>query len=255
MRKEISFKNWEALSAYLDGELSEKERLKLENTFKEIPDLNFELEELKQVRDLIQNQPLIRSPRSFSLTQEMVGIRPLNRGVFNAYPILSSISVMASLLFVFVLIADLVVPKTGVSVQPAPLVYEAAPAEAQIQESLALESESSLIQPESSSASDEAVPSEDLAVGEEGLKMESSSEVQSEPLAKTVEEETVLRQAPNAGGEQSIVSDVFGYQPIIQANIRWLEISLLTLALLTGFGAYLFRRGNNRPNPRIRAPR
>lgn len=72
MKKAITEKDLEALSAYLDGALSEKERQRMASLLKERADLRQEFAALQRTRALLRSQPRIRAPRRFTLTPEMV---------------------------------------------------------------------------------------------------------------------------------------------------------------------------------------
>lgn len=109
MTKQISPHEWEALSAYLDKELSVKERTRLESRLQVQPELRQALEDLRRTRAILRSQPLLRAPRNFTLTPEMVGQRrPVRSGgglpVFN---FMRFASAFAAVLLVIVLIGDL----------------------------------------------------------------------------------------------------------------------------------------------------
>lgn len=73
---ELPERDRELLSAYIDNELSPNERAALEQRLAVEPLLRRELAELRAVRDLLRDQPWVTPPRSFTLTPEMVGVRP-----------------------------------------------------------------------------------------------------------------------------------------------------------------------------------
>lgn len=106
MMKQISSRDWEALSAYLDGQLTQKDRLRLEQKLQASSDLRLALEELSRTRTILRSQPALRAPRSFTLTPEMVGIRRERRPASRLYPAFSFVSALASLLFVVVLLGS-----------------------------------------------------------------------------------------------------------------------------------------------------
>lgn len=104
MMNQISSRDWEALSAYLDGQLTQKDRLRLEQKLQANSDLRLALEELSRTRTILRSQPALRAPRSFALTPEMVGIHRERRPAARLYPAFSFVSALASLLFVVVLL-------------------------------------------------------------------------------------------------------------------------------------------------------
>ena len=97
-------RDYEMLSAYLDGQLSSKEVAHLRARLQEDLQMQTALEELRMTRAALRSLPVLRAPRNFTLTPQMVGQRnPARRG---AYPAFGYASVVASLLLVFVLLAD-----------------------------------------------------------------------------------------------------------------------------------------------------
>lgn len=108
MTNKISTREWEALSAYLDKQLSARERSRLEAKLRESSELRQALQELQRVRTFLRSQPKMRAPRNFTLTPEMVGMRrrPVQRS--RAYPVFRLASVLATILFVLVLVGDFI---------------------------------------------------------------------------------------------------------------------------------------------------
>jgi hypothetical protein len=107
MTKQIPVREWEAISAYLDKQLSEKERVRLEARLKTSPELQFALEEMRQTRALLRSQPRLKAPRNFTLTPEMVGRKAKARPEPRSYLFFRFASAMATMLLVFVLLGDL----------------------------------------------------------------------------------------------------------------------------------------------------
>jgi hypothetical protein len=91
-----SFNDIEKLSAYLDGELSQDQKTRLVARIVKEPGLAKALEELRQVRALLQQTPRRRARRNFTLTPKMAGIRP---PVPRVVPALSWASAVAMILF------------------------------------------------------------------------------------------------------------------------------------------------------------
>jgi negative regulator of sigma E activity len=97
-------REYEQLSAYLDGQLSPKEVARLRARLQADPQMQTTLEELRLTRVALHSLPMLRAPRNFTLTRQMVGLRqPAHRP---AYPAFGFASLVTSLLLVFVLIAD-----------------------------------------------------------------------------------------------------------------------------------------------------
>jgi hypothetical protein len=101
----ISFRDIERISAFLDNELSQAEKSRLELRLSTEPELAVELEELHQVRTFLRSTPQHRVPRNFTLTRRMAGIKP---PVPRSVPLFSWASAVALLLFVFTLGGNLV---------------------------------------------------------------------------------------------------------------------------------------------------
>jgi anti-sigma factor RsiW len=108
MTTKISPKEWEALSAYLDGQLSSQERTRLESRLEASTELRATLDDLRQTRTLLRSQPRLRAPRNFTLTPEMAGLYGRRRPLPGAYPALRLATILASLFFVVVLAGNLV---------------------------------------------------------------------------------------------------------------------------------------------------
>jgi anti-sigma factor RsiW len=100
-----SFRDIEQLSAYLDGQLSQSMRTRLEIRIQSDPAFAAALEELRQTCALLRRTPQRRAPHNFTLTPRMVGIRP---PVPRLVPVLSWASAVAMLLFIFTLGTSLV---------------------------------------------------------------------------------------------------------------------------------------------------
>lgn len=123
MTKALNQRDLEALSAYLDGQLPQKDTRKLEGRLEKEVELQQALEDLRRTRQVLHMAPQIRRPRSFTLTPEMVGEKFFIPRGFNA---LRLVSVVASVLFVVVFSGDFLLNITaGRDVAFAPLAKEA----------------------------------------------------------------------------------------------------------------------------------
>ena len=109
MQKQISPKDWESLSAYLDGQQKPRERARLEARLHADSDLKAALVELQRTRSVLRSSPRLRAPRNFMLKPEMVG--QSTRANTRLYPAFRFASALASLLFVIVVLSDI----TGIS--------------------------------------------------------------------------------------------------------------------------------------------
>lgn len=115
MTTKISPREWEALSAYLDGALSFQERTRLEARLEENPDMRSALQDMRRTRAVLNSAPMLRAPRNFTLTPQMAGIRPGERPVSGAYPVLRLASLLATIFFLVVFVGDLAIR----TIQPA----------------------------------------------------------------------------------------------------------------------------------------
>src|ERR1035437_23724 len=124
-----SSRDLEQLSAYLDGQLSQSSRARLEIRIQSDSALASALEELRQTRTILRRTPQRRAPRNFTLTPGMAGIRP---PVPRLVPVLSWASAAAMLLFIFSLGAGLVGQLSfgAAATAPAPYAFGAGSAAA-----------------------------------------------------------------------------------------------------------------------------
>jgi len=134
MMREMTNREWEALSAYLDNELAPKERSSLEAQLKQDQDLRIALQELRRTRIVLRSQPKMRAPRNFTLTPEMAGIRTKSRPASRAYPFFRLASALATIALVLVLVGDFFTAKPAAlptSRSSAPIEAPMSPQEAQ----------------------------------------------------------------------------------------------------------------------------
>lgn len=102
MKKQISPRDWELLSEYMDRQLSPGKSARLEARLQETPELRSALEELQRTRTLLRNAPRLKAPRNFTLKPSMVPQRPPRR----IYPMFQMASAIASIMLVLVLVGD-----------------------------------------------------------------------------------------------------------------------------------------------------
>ncbi len=136
MTKKITTREWEALSAYLDGQLAQKERARLENGLREDQNLRMALDELRQTRTVLRSQPKLRSPRNFTLTPAMVGRRVQPRSTVPALPVFRLASVLATLMLVVVFAGDFLTNRQPAAISMsalAPAATEVSPFAAQVE--------------------------------------------------------------------------------------------------------------------------
>jgi anti-sigma factor RsiW len=100
-----SFHDMEQLSAFLDGELSQTEMARVETRLPTDRALAALLVDLRQARELLHRTPKRKTPRNFTLTPRMAGIRP---PVPRLVPALSWASAAATLMFFITLGTNLI---------------------------------------------------------------------------------------------------------------------------------------------------
>ena len=106
MTKQLSLQDLEILSAYLDGELTSQEQIRLEQSLGQRSDLQQALEELRRTRIILRSASHLRAPRNFTLTAEMVGrIKPARKPFF-AFTVLRFSSALATILLVLSVIGE-----------------------------------------------------------------------------------------------------------------------------------------------------
>jgi len=99
MNAQITPKEWQKLSEYLDGQLSPRDRSNLEQRLQTRPELREGLEELRRLRAVLRTVPRRKVPHNFTLTRAMVE-KPAAARWFNWVPALSLSSAMAAFLLV-----------------------------------------------------------------------------------------------------------------------------------------------------------
>jgi anti-sigma factor RsiW len=85
----------EQLSAYLDGQLEANESKRLESRLHSDPELASVLNDLRAARNILRKLPARKAPRNFTLTRQMVGLKP---PLPRAYPIFRFATAFTTLL-------------------------------------------------------------------------------------------------------------------------------------------------------------
>ncbi len=185
MTKELSRRDWERLSAYLDGQLSPRVQARLAARLEEDADLRAALENLRATREALRSLPALKAPRNFTLSPEMVS-QPKQKSM-PLVPIFRLASVLASLLFVIVVIGDVLGLGRGVGLmQPA--------MEAPVVEMLVEEEQEEVV---GVAAPTETAIAEDAAEEAREGEAEKATEEAEMPQAEAyVEEEEAEDQAP-----------------------------------------------------------
>ncbi len=155
-----STRDTEQLSAYLDGRLERSEAARLQARLGQDPQLRLELQELRATVRVLSSLPQIRPPRSFTLQPGAVNRR-------TAYPFLQLGTALATLSFLVVVGADLLMARAAAPALLASREFAAPAAEPELAvEAPALDQQLELA-PEATPAAEAAAgapaDSEDLA--------------------------------------------------------------------------------------------
>ena len=257
-------RNLEAISAYLDGELTGNDRERIERLLQEDESLQNWYEELRRTRSLLRSTPILRAPRNFYLTPEMAGYKA---GPNRAFPILRFASAFAALLLVLLFLGDLfVIP--GPVMAPARSVLVA--------ESVELEEEAAVMEAEVYPSQAPVAPAE-LLMQEAPVEGESAPQAaEDENISSSMDsvqpmEKSVPTQLPGSFGETDemlgdAAEDMVGAGIEIEPDasndllddeversldyryfVRVTEYALLIITLITGIAAFYFFRRKSSP--------
>ncbi len=102
-----NFREIECLSAYLDGQLNASEATKLESRLASDPELVSVLSDLRAARGMLQRLPKRKAPRNFTLTRQMVGLKP---PLPRTYPVFRFAAVFSSLMLILSLTVNVMSP-------------------------------------------------------------------------------------------------------------------------------------------------
>jgi len=148
MNQQLTRQESDALSAYLDNALNHRDRQRLETQLQARPELRAALHELRQTQTLLRQAPVLRVPRNFTLTPEMVGLRSRPP---RAYPVFQLAFTLASIFFALVIGGEVffrspaATPQTDLAMAPA---AESLMAEATAEDSLEMDTAQADIPPE-----------------------------------------------------------------------------------------------------------
>jgi anti-sigma factor RsiW len=124
MNRYLNDTDYELLSAYIDGELSAAERRMLEKRLTAEPQLQTELESMRQLKAALDALPLMAAPRDFTLNASMVQPAPAGRVLrWVSNPLFSAMSAAAA---VFMLIFGSLLLTSFPEMQPAPAAFDVA---------------------------------------------------------------------------------------------------------------------------------
>jgi len=190
------------LSAYIDDELSPRERAQLEQQLETDPALRRRLETLEETVTLLHELPAVSIPRNFILTPKDVDESEPNRTRATrrwVAPLLTAATTVTSLLFILVLAIDsLPINARWGSSAPSPAMdlQMEAPQAMQVEESAEVMVEKEEPVTEQSEALEKAVPQDSLSSGGEAELPAPLFEEEAPVEASDVEEELSVGAAP-----------------------------------------------------------
>jgi hypothetical protein len=256
MSPNLSTRDFEALSAYLDDQLPERERTRLEARLRTETRLQQALNDLDQTRRVLRAAPRMRAPRNFTLTPEMVPA-PAPRFL----PLVRFAFALASLMFVLSLAGNFAfAPLGGATTAALPAesveMQEEAPQALQMEaqeESLAVEEmveqedavgeaepADSQAVTESAAAAEEVLeaPAEDAARSGEAQDLAGAGETGEGAAAPGMDEAPTLKQQPTNLPEPGS-NAVKAAQP---AANRWIFSAIIFGLVAAASGGYLLVR-------------
>ncbi len=122
MKNRRSMHDYELISAYLDNQLSEKDRTLLENRLKADPELLKELHDIGKTRQMIKQLPKLRAPHNYYIRAEVVRVPRTLR----LAPVFGIVSAVASVLLALVIFGSMFYkPQPPAAMAPAASVPQA----------------------------------------------------------------------------------------------------------------------------------
>lgn len=118
MNRRINDREWQELSAHLDGQLSVNEAARLDKKLQESPELRAAYDELNRVRSLLRSQPRLRAPRNFTISAQMAGVQSSRRSR-PLSPLFGFVSALASVMLVLLLAGEFFLGSSPTAPVPA----------------------------------------------------------------------------------------------------------------------------------------
>lgn len=193
----ISKKDWAQLSAYLDGELNQRESKKIQQRIKGDPDFQAALEDLSTVKAVISHAPRLSVPRNFSLRRSLVE-SPRRPSPVRGYSLAAAV---LSFLFIGVVVVDIGsgMLKGGLSAAQAPRAEEV------MMESVADEMEEPVLLMKDGAVEEEVAPAAEMAEApKESESLEAGMDGESakmEEMDTNADQEDIDRASSGGEGE------------------------------------------------------
>jgi hypothetical protein len=122
MKNQITPREYELLSAYLDNQLGGKERARLESQLLNDQGLRKELQEIEKTRSLLHSLPRLRAPHNYFINPEVVTKQAGVHQRLRLAPAYGIVSAIATILLVLVVFGDRLLTSTSpVAFAPAPV--------------------------------------------------------------------------------------------------------------------------------------
>jgi anti-sigma factor RsiW len=185
----------ESLSAYIDGELTARERTRVEQHLKECQACAEDLRTLRQTVALLKELPVIPAPRSFAVRPRVAKFRPAPAPSAWGYGLLKGATAIAALLLVLLIGGDVALHVFGgplVSWAPAALAPEVALAPSYQADMEAAVEEAPMLGQEKETAELQATPPENA--------QEVAATAPAEPPAALEMAEATATPPPGVGG-------------------------------------------------------
>ena len=245
MTSRISTHDWETLSAFLDNQLSQEARARVESRLKTDPTFRQEFEMLAATRTFLQSQPRLRSPRNFSLKPEMVAKPQFYPPQRQAYPLLRLTSVLATISFFVFFLGEVLVRSALPGAEPSRIevlsrISQPVPQAFEMEAEGGFEATAPLptVLAESPALASDAQPYPEVVTLSQTTM----------PVAKAIPVTPFDLTGIQTPAEQEAVEEASLKSPTQQKSLNnwdWLRIiqlALLVLAISAGIGAYYFRR-------------
>ncbi|MBC7876392.1 MAG: hypothetical protein H7Y59_04405 [Anaerolineales bacterium] len=108
------FNDIEQLSQYIDGQLNSSDSKQLESRIASDPELASDLNEIRAARGILRKLPARKAPRNFTLTRQMVGLKP---PLPQSYSFFRFSSAFATVLLVLTFAANSLIPRISSAAQ------------------------------------------------------------------------------------------------------------------------------------------
>jgi len=119
------FSDIEQLSFYLDGQLSPSESARMESRISSDPELASAFKDIRAARSILRRLPARKAPRNFTLTRQMVGLKPPLPRSYSFFRFSTS---FATVLLMLTFAANLILPNISLGAgapAAAPMAQEA----------------------------------------------------------------------------------------------------------------------------------